>query len=78
MAQVQWAGVDDTYFSMVAVPARPTTGLEYRTVAVTNTKPTAKPEQRFLVTGFVPVPRDGSKTEIYVGPKDHRLLASCE
>ncbi|PYS24994.1 MAG: hypothetical protein DMF72_03155 [Acidobacteria bacterium] len=28
--QVQWAGVDDTYFGMVAVLSRPTSGLEYR------------------------------------------------
>ena len=73
---VQWAGVDDTYFSMVAVPARPTSGLEYRTVPYEH-KTNGKPEQRFLVTGFVPVPADGSKTEIYVGPKDHRLLGDA-
>jgi len=70
---VQWAGVDDTYFAMVAVPSRPTTGLEYRTVPYEH-QTNGKPEQRFLVTGLVPVPGDGSKTEIYVGPKDHRLL----
>ena len=70
---VQWAGVDDTYFAMVAVPARPTTGLEYRTVGYEH-KTNGKPEQRYLVTGLVPVPGDGSKIEIYVGPKDHRLL----
>ncbi|MFN2577186.1 MAG: membrane protein insertase YidC [Pyrinomonadaceae bacterium] len=74
--QVQWAGEDDTYFSMVAVPSRPTSGLEYRTVPYEH-KTNGKPEQRYLVTGFVPVPADGSKTEIYVGPKDHRLLASA-
>ena len=72
--QVQWAGVDDTYFGMVAVPARPTSGLEYRTVAYEH-KTNGKPEQRFLTTGLVPVPTDGSKTSLYVGPKDHRLLA---
>jgi YidC/Oxa1 family membrane protein insertase len=73
---VQWAGVDDTYFGMIAVPAKPLTGLEYRTAAyehLTN----GKAEQRYLTTGFVPVPTDGTKTEIYVGPKDHRLLASA-
>src|SRR5437763_2490243 len=74
--QVQWAGVDDTYFGMVAVPAHPSSGLEYRTVAYEH-KTNGKPEQRFLVTGFVPVPTDGSRTEIYVGPKDHRLLNSA-
>lgn len=70
---VQWAGVDDTYFAMVAVPARPTTGLEYRTVPYEH-KTNGKPEERFLITGLVPVASDGTKTQIYVGPKDHRLL----
>jgi YidC/Oxa1 family membrane protein insertase len=70
---VQWAGVDDTYFGMFAVPSKPTTGLEYRTTAY-EVKTNGKAEQRFLVTGLVPVPTDGAKTEIYVGPKDHRLL----
>ena len=74
--QVQWAGVDDTYFGMIAVPAKPTSGLEYRTIPYEH-KTNGKPEQRFLVTGLVPIPADGAKTEIYVGPKDHRLLASA-
>ena len=74
--QLQWAGVDDTYFSMVAVPARPTTGLEYRTVPYEH-QIKGKPEQRFLLSALVPVPTDGSRTLIYVGPKDHRLLASA-
>src|SRR5262245_31118587 len=74
--QVKWAGVDDTYFGMVAVPSRLTTGLEYRTVAYEH-KTRGKSEQRFLLTGLVPVPSDGSKTLVYVGPKDHRLLASA-
>src|SRR5882724_1954346 len=70
---VQWAGVDDTYFGMFAAPSKPTTGLEYRTTAY-EVKTNGKTEQRFLVTGLVPVPTDGAKTELYVGPKDHRLL----
>lgn len=74
--QVQWAGIDDTYFSMVAVPSRPTSGLEYRTVAFEH-KTSSRPEQRFLTTALVPVPSDGSKTLIYIGPKDHRLLAAA-
>jgi YidC/Oxa1 family membrane protein insertase len=73
---VQWAGVDDTYFAMVAAPARGTSGLEYRTIPYEH-KANGKPEQRYLVTGLVPVSADGSKTEVYVGPKDHRLLASA-
>jgi YidC/Oxa1 family membrane protein insertase len=71
--QVQWAGVDDTYFGMVGVLTKPATGLEYRT-AVYEHKYDGNTEQRFLVTGLLPVPTDGSKTDIYIGPKDHRLL----
>ena len=74
--QVQWAGVDDTYFAMVVVPSLPTTGLEYRTVAYEH-KNQGKAEQRFLSSAMVPVPSDGAKTLVYVGPKDHRLLASA-
>jgi YidC/Oxa1 family membrane protein insertase len=74
--QMLWAGVDDTYFGMVAVPSRPTTGLEYRTVAYEH-KTSGTPEQRFLITALVPVPSDGAKTLVYVGPKDHRLLAQA-
>src|SRR5207253_4909865 len=33
-----------------------------------------KPEQRLLITGLVPISADRSKTELYAGPKDHRLL----
>jgi YidC/Oxa1 family membrane protein insertase len=71
---VDWAGVADTYFAMVAVPSRRTEGLEYRTVAYEHTVNGGKPEKRFLVTGVVPIPTDGSPTVIYAGPKDHYLL----
>jgi len=70
---VQWAGVGDTYFGMIAVPAKGAAGLEYRTVRYEH-KVDNKPEERFLITGLVPVAADGAKTEVYVGPKDHRLL----
>jgi YidC/Oxa1 family membrane protein insertase len=70
---VQWAGVDDTYFGMMAALRKPLSGLEYRTVPYDH-KADGKTEQRFLITGLVPVATDGTKTEIYTGPKDHRLL----
>jgi YidC/Oxa1 family membrane protein insertase len=70
---IQWAAVGDTYFGMIAVPANPTSGLEYRTVAYEQ-KTSDKPDQRYLVTGLLPVRADGSKIELYVGPKDHNLL----
>jgi YidC/Oxa1 family membrane protein insertase len=65
---VQWAGVGDTYFGMIAVPAKGVSGLEYRTVAYEH-KVDNKPEQRFLITGLVPLPNDGAK--------DHRLLKAA-
>ena len=72
---VDWAGVGDTYFAMVAVPATKTDGVEYRTAAY-DYKPngTATAEKRFLVTGYVPIPADGSRTVVFAGPKDHDLL----
>jgi YidC/Oxa1 family membrane protein insertase len=73
---IDWAGVGDTYFAMVAVPARKTEGLEYRTVAYEHKHPDGTPEKRILVTAAVPVLSDGSRNIIYSGPKDHYLLTS--
>ena len=72
---IDWAAVADTYFAMVAVPDKKTEGLEYRTVAY-EYKPAngGSAEKRFLVTAYVPVAADGSRTVIYTGPKDHDLL----
>ena len=72
---VDWAGIGDTYFAMVAVPSTKVEGLEYRTAAY-EYKPAngGNPEKRFLVTAYLPVPADGSPTFIYAGPKDHELL----
>ena len=76
---IDWAGVGDTYFAMVAIPPRPTEGLEFRTVKYEHEADGNK-EERFLLTAYVNVPADGSPTRLYVGPKDHDLLdqASAE
>jgi YidC/Oxa1 family membrane protein insertase len=74
---VDWAGVGDTYFAMVAVPLKPSEGLEYRTVAYEHQLNGSKPEKRFLTTGLIAIPSDGSHTLIYAGPKDHYLLTSA-
>jgi YidC/Oxa1 family membrane protein insertase len=71
---IDWAGVADTYFGMVAVPSSKTEGLEYRTVAYEHKQNGGSPEKRFLVTALVPILSDGSRTIIYSGPKDHYLL----
>lgn len=73
---MDWGGVADTYFAMVAVPSRKTEGLEYRTVAYEHKPEGGSAEKRFLITAYVPVPSDGSRTVIYTGPKDHDLLMS--
>jgi YidC/Oxa1 family membrane protein insertase len=71
--EVDWAGVGDTYFAMVAVPSRRLAGLDF-TTSEYDYQNGAKPEKRFLTRALVPVPADGSPTILYVGPKDHYLL----
>ena len=70
---VDWAGVGDTYFAMVAIPSKRAEGLEYRTI-VYNPSLNGKTEKRYLTTALVPIGGDGSRTILYVGPKDHYLL----
>ncbi|HYP02261.1 MAG TPA: membrane protein insertase YidC [Pyrinomonadaceae bacterium] len=76
---IDWAGVGDTYFAMVAIPPKPTDTLEFRT-AKYQYEADGNKEERFLLTAYVNVPADGSITRVYVGPKDHDLLdqASAE
>lgn len=74
--QVDWAAIGDTYFSMVAVPSRPLDGLELTTTAYEH-QTNGKPEKRYLITTWVPIPTDGSKTAVYTGPKDHYVLAQA-
>ncbi len=72
---IDWAGVADTYFGMVAVPPQKIEGLEYRTTAYEyKHEGGGAPEKRFLITAYVPIPADGSRSIIYAGPKDHYLL----
>ncbi|MEP6569856.1 MAG: membrane protein insertase YidC [Acidobacteriota bacterium] len=71
---VDWAGVGDTYFAMVAVPARRLDGLELETTQY-DYSGNGKPEKRYLITAWVPIPTDGSRSAVYTGPKDHYLLA---
>jgi YidC/Oxa1 family membrane protein insertase len=70
---IDWAGIGDTYFAMVAIPAQRTEGLEYRTVQYDHDA-NGKKEKRYLITAYVPVPTDGSRNIVYSGPKDHYIL----
>ncbi|MDX6613332.1 MAG: YidC/Oxa1 family rane protein insertase [Blastocatellia bacterium] len=69
---VDWAGVGDTYFTMVALPMDKAYGLEFKTVAYQHDA-AGKKEERYLITAFVPLPANG-KAVLYAGPKDHQLL----
>lgn len=70
---VEWAGVGDTYFAMVVIPARKLDGLEIKTTQYDFT-PNGTPQKRYLITAWVPIPTDGSPSAVYTGPKDHYLL----
>jgi len=73
---VHWAGVGDTYFAMVAVPAKALDGLELQTTQY-DYSGNGKAEKRYLVTAWVPIPTDGSRSAVYTGPKDHYLLTEA-
>jgi YidC/Oxa1 family membrane protein insertase len=74
--ELDWAGVGDTYFAMMAVPSRRTRGLEFRTSKYQHETNGVK-QDRFLLNAFVPIPVDGSRTQLYIGPKDHDLLTNA-
>jgi YidC/Oxa1 family membrane protein insertase len=68
---VRWAAVGDTYFAMALVLPRPLSGLEYQTKKLKNQ---VGGQDRFLITGFIPLPTDGAPILIFAGPKDHDQL----
>ncbi|MEP6819505.1 MAG: membrane protein insertase YidC [bacterium] len=73
---VDWAGVGDTYFSMIAIPNKKIGGLELQTTQY-DYAGNGKPEKRYLVTAWLPIPPDGSPSALYTGPKDHYLLTEA-
>lgn len=70
-SQVQWAGVGDTYFAMTLVLPKPIAGLEYKTK---KTDQQVNGQDRYLITGYIPIPADGSPMYLFTGPKDHDQL----
>jgi YidC/Oxa1 family membrane protein insertase len=87
--KVDWAGVGDAYFAMVAVPNTQSEGLTYQASKyefpmepyhdgiiswVTGNVKTS--ETRHLITAYLPVATDGSVTKIYTGPKDYFALSN--
>ena len=73
---VDWASVGDTYFAMVAIPARKLEGLELQTTQY-DYAGNGSPEKRYLITAWVPIATDGSRSIVYTGPKDHYLLTKA-
>lgn len=66
--QVQWAGVGDTYFAMTLVLPQPIAGLEYKTKKIEQQ---VNGQDRYFITGYIPIPADGSPMYLFTGPKDH-------
>ena len=73
---VEWAGVGDTYLAMVVIPGRKLEGLELQTTQY-DYSGNGKPEKRYLITAWVPIPTDGTRSAVYTGPKDHYLLTEA-
>lgn len=84
---VDWAGVADAYFAMLAIPAQQTQGLEFRStkyefpiepfydgIISWVTRKQSTTETRHLVTAYVPINTEGSTTKIYTGTKDYFAL----
>src|SRR6185503_18844345 len=86
--QVEWGGIADAYFAMVAIPSAPVDGVEYRaskydvqiqpvydTIFKWVMRNPTTSETRHLVTAYVPVATDGSTNKIFTGTKDYFLLS---
>jgi YidC/Oxa1 family membrane protein insertase len=73
---VDWAGIGDTYFAMVVAPAKKLEALELQTTQY-DYSANGKPEKRYLITAWVPIPTDGARSIVYTGPKDHYLLTEA-
>jgi YidC/Oxa1 family membrane protein insertase len=67
----RWAGIGDTYFAMALIVPQPVSGLEYQTEKFEKQ---VNGQDRYLITGYVPVPADGTPTYLFAGPKDHDQL----
>jgi YidC/Oxa1 family membrane protein insertase len=86
--RVEWAGIADAYFAMVAIPAAPADGVEYRaskydveiqpvydTIFKWVMRNPTTSETRHLVTAYMPIATDGSTNKIFTGTKDYFLLS---
>jgi YidC/Oxa1 family membrane protein insertase len=85
--RVEWAGIADAYFAMVAIPSTPVDGVDYRaskydvqiepvydTIFKWVLRNPTTTETRHLVTAYVPIATDGSVNKVFTGTKDYFLL----
>ncbi len=85
--EVDWAGIGDTYFAMLAIPETRSKGVEYtsRTYEITTepffdgitswlTRSRTDKLTKHLITAYVPIGTDGQTTRIYTGTKDYFVL----
>jgi YidC/Oxa1 family membrane protein insertase len=72
---INWAGSADTYFAMVVVPTQAFPQIRLQSVKYGHTSDDNTKEDRFLLSSYVPIPSNGLVTNLYVGPKDHYILA---
>lgn len=74
--RVDWVGIGDTYFAMVVVPTQKFERARF-TARKYEHEHGGEKEDRYLVSGFVPVPDDGLRAVVYAGPKDNDLLTAA-
>ncbi|HEX8845731.1 MAG TPA: membrane protein insertase YidC [Pyrinomonadaceae bacterium] len=77
---IDWSAVGDTYFAMAVIPAQKTERLEFSTKGYKHPilgDAQGKEEDRYLITGHVPIPVGDVPTTLYVGPKDHYILSDA-
>ena len=85
--EIDWAGIGDTYFAMAAIPAEKTQGLEFSSeryevdtepyfdgIIAWITRSQSTSATKHLMTAYVPINADGSKTRVYAGTKDYFVL----
>jgi YidC/Oxa1 family membrane protein insertase len=84
---IDWAGIGDAYFAMLAIPAQRSGGLEFRGskyevdvtpfydgIIATITRSQTARVTRHLITAYIPISADGSTNKIFTGTKDYFLL----
>jgi YidC/Oxa1 family membrane protein insertase len=76
-ANAAWAGVADTYFAMLAIPAAATSGIEYKVSHLYQHEHNGTKETRYLLTAHVPV-GEGKPAKLFVGPKDISVLEQTD